>query len=62
MPELRYYTVTQTRSVEIVANEAEDAATIATLIFQDKYDKPENMWGHSITDVQVNSLTVVRKG
>jgi hypothetical protein len=61
MPEMRYYTVTQTRSIEIVANEAEDAGIIATHVFDGDFGYVTDVWGHTVTDVQVQALTIVRK-
>lgn len=63
MPEMRHYVVTQTRSVEVTANSAADAALIASAAFKNgqnsRYsviDGPTGVWGNTTSRIQELAL------
>lgn len=68
MPEIVYYTVTQTREVRVTANNAEDAALIATAAFTNGQnsdagviDGPHGVWGNTGSRIKVTGLEVKRR-
>lgn len=73
MPEMRYYTVTQTREVKIVANSVLDAANLGDAAFKNGLRNggnedfaisiiapPEGIWGNATEDIKVIDLNVKR--
>lgn len=70
MPEMIHYTVTQTREVKVVANNAESAALIAQAAFAHGQMKsepvvaagrgPEDVWGNTTSFIKERSLLVER--
>lgn len=71
MPEMINYTITQTREVKVVANNASDAALIAEAAFTHGQFKsepaiakdhgPEDVWGNTTSHIKEMSLLVERK-
>lgn len=64
MPEVRYYTVAQTRVVRVRANNATDATIIAKVAFQDGQDangsiKDKNMPYHDVYGDTVSHVVEV---
>lgn len=68
MPEMRYYTVTQTREVKLVANSMSDAARLGDAAFKggvrvgdfDIKERPEDVWGNATSDIKELDLNVKR--
>jgi hypothetical protein len=71
MPEIQHYTVTQTRSVEVTANSAADAAQIASAAFAAGQDSeggvahgrgPNGIWGNTTGRIREIDMRVTRRG
>jgi hypothetical protein len=72
MPEIRHYTVTQTRKVRVSANSAADAAQIASVAFDSNGTTengnvihgrgPHGIWGNTSGAIQEIDMRVVRDG
>lgn len=72
MPEIQHYTVTQTRSVEVSANSAADAAQIAAAAFEHGQAKsepsvahgrgPHGIWGNTTGRIKEIDMRVTRRG
>lgn len=66
MPEIRHYTVTETREVRVQANDIEDACRIAVLAFERSADDQvvpivvPGVWGNRLGRVKVKSLFAER--
>lgn len=62
MPEIRHYTVTETREVEVTANSSLDAAQIAAQAFKfGPNATAEGVWGHPTSDIKQKSLLIERQ-
>lgn len=66
MPEMRNYTVIQTREVRVTANHAEDAVRIGAAAFKNGQnldsgviDGPEGVWGN--TTSRVRQIEIIAK-
>lgn len=71
MPEMRHYTVTQTRKVRVTANSAADAAQIAAAAFEHGQTSdgsvshgrgPHGIWGNTSGRIQEIDMRVTRDG
>lgn len=72
MPEIRHYTVTQTRKVRVSANSAADAAQIAAAAFEHGQMKsepsvtggrgPHGIWGNTTGRIEEIDMRVIREG
>lgn len=71
MPEIRHYTVTQTRKVRVSANSAADAAQIASAAFEHGQNSegavshgrgPHGIWGNTTGAIQEIDMRVTRDG
>ena len=68
MPEIKYYVVTETRRVEVTANDAVDAARLASAAFEHGQFEtdagiaagkaPEGIWGNTTSKVERIALQV----
>lgn len=66
MPEIRSYTVVETREVKVTANSAEDAARIAAAAFNNGQHRsdpgvlegPAGVWGNTTSRVRTIGLDV----
>lgn len=64
MPGMRYFEVTQTRKVKVVANTATDAVRIADAAFTNGQntdagviDGPDGVWGNTTSRIRNSDLT-----
>lgn len=69
MPEMLHYVVTQTRTVEVTANNSEDAVRIAAVAFEHgqnadcgvPYDKaPDGVWGNTRSRIKELKISCER--
>lgn len=70
MPEIRYFTVTQTREVQVTANSATDAVRLAGVAFEKGQDSrgsvrssdyPEDMkdiWGNTTSRIREKEINI----
>lgn len=56
MPEIRYYTVTQTREVKVSANDPLEAAQIGDAAFKGEINEGDLAGGHIVKPVRVRSI------
>lgn len=68
MPEMRYFTVTEVREVEVVANSVVDAGRIAAAAFENGQnsdggviDGPKGVWGNTRGRIRVRDQEVKEK-
>ncbi len=70
MPEVQHFTVTQTRSIEVSANSAADAAQIAAQAFGlgqsdipvTHVRGPHGIWGNTTSKIKEVDMRVTRRG
>lgn len=61
MPEIHYYTVTETREVKVAAHSTDDAAGIATATFLDRQDAQDGVWGYPTSPVRSVGLCITER-
>lgn len=58
MPPIKYFEIEQSRSVQVAANNEEEALAIANRAFDGKTEGELDHWGRRIGAVEINSVNI----